>query len=193
MVRGVHLGRAILLLLQSFIHFIGIGENFALRKPAIQSTIYYGAVASRAVDGNSNRYYSGSSCSHTLTDKPTPWWRVDLQQRIAVTHVKIANRADNLGKRLCGFEIRIGDSLENNGITSPRCGARQHIPSNQVKNVNYKLTLFEKCQVSFAGNPLLVCFCEHYIIIIIIKLESQNVPFHYLVYVPKYYVKNCSL
>ena len=57
---------------------------------------------------------------------------MDLQQRIAVTHVKIVNRGDNAGKRLCGFEIRIGDSLENNGITSLRCGTQQHIPSNQV-------------------------------------------------------------
>ena len=56
---------------------------------------------------------------------------MDLQQRIAVTHVKIVNR-DNAYKRLCGFEIRIGDSLENNGITSLRCGTQQHIPSNQV-------------------------------------------------------------
>ena len=161
------------------------GENFALRKPAIQSSTSHGGIALRAVDGNnSNRYYSGRSCSHTLTE-PTPWWRVDLQQRIAVTHVKIANRADNLGKRLCGFEIRIGDSLENNGTTNQRCRARQHIPNDKVKYFNCKLPLLQTCQVSFAGNPSLVCFCEHYIIIIIIKLESQNVPFYYLGYVPK--------
>ena len=112
------------------------GENFALRKPAIQSSTFHNGIASRAVDGNNNNKYYLNSCTHTNYLKSTPWWRVDLQQRIAVKHVKIANRGENLGQRLCGFEIRIGDSLENKGTTNQRCGAQQHIPSNKVKNVN---------------------------------------------------------
>ena len=108
-----------------------LGENFALKKPTKQSQTTHGGSASKAVDGNKNRQYFSGSCTHT-DEETTPWWRVDLEQRIAVTHVKIANR-DQIGKRLCGFEIRVGDSLENNGITNPRCGFQQHIPSNQVK------------------------------------------------------------
>ena len=106
------------------------GENFALKKPAKQSKTVHHGVATRAVDGRTSRYYYYDSCTHT-DEETRPWWRVDLQLRIAVTHVKIANR-DALGTRLCGFEIRIGDNSKNNGITNPRCGVRQHIPTNQV-------------------------------------------------------------
>jgi predicted RNA-binding Zn-ribbon protein involved in translation (DUF1610 family) len=117
-----------------YFYFNLLGENFAVRKPAIQSGTTHGGDASRAVDGNPSRNYFGDhSCTHT-DEETTPWWRVDLQQRIAVTHVKIANRNSN-GKRLCGFEIRIGDSLENNGITNPRCGTRQHIRTDQVRTL----------------------------------------------------------
>lgn len=113
--------------------FIFLGENFALKKPTKQSQTAHGGIASKAVDGNKNSYYYRGSCTHT-NEETTPWWRVDLEQRIAVTHVKIVNRAQ-IGKRLCGFEIRIGDSLKNNGITNPRCGSQQYIPSNQVTAV----------------------------------------------------------
>lgn len=94
----------------------------------------YRGKASRAVDGNTNREYRSRSCTHT-DEETRPWLRIDLQQRIAVAHVKIVNRALT-GMRLCGFEIRVGDSLENNGTMNPRCGTQQHIPSDQVKHLN---------------------------------------------------------
>ena len=112
-------------------------ENFALKKPAKQSKTTHNGFATNAVDGRTSRQYYSGSCSHT-DEETAPWWRVDLQQRIAVTHVKIANR-DILGKRLCGFEIRIGDNLKNNGTKNTRCGVRQHIPTNQVKDFNKHL------------------------------------------------------
>ena len=107
-----------------------IGENFAVKKPAQQSTTTSEGIASRAVDGKKSRIYHDWSCTRTA-EQTTPWWRVDLQQRITVTQVKIANR-EKLGDGLSGFEIRIGDSLKNNGITSLRCGTQQHIPSDRV-------------------------------------------------------------
>ena len=117
----------------SLFYSICVGENFALKKPAIQSKTTTNGISSRAVDGKTSRsYFGGDSCTHT-DKETTPWWRVDLEQRIAVTHVKIVNR-DSFGKRLCGFQIRIGDSLENNGTTNPRCGTQQHIPTNKVNN-----------------------------------------------------------
>ena len=109
-----------------------VGENFALKKLAAQSKTTNIGIASKAVDGQTYSFYSTGSCTHT-DEETTPWWRVDLQQRVTVTHVKIVNR-DSYGKRLCGFQVRIGDSLENNGTTNPRCGTQQHIPTNQVNN-----------------------------------------------------------
>ena len=112
-----------------YLYLFQSGENFALEKPTEQSTTHGSRSASEAVDGDKNNHWL--SCTHTAQHKQNPWWRVDLEQRIAVTHVKIVNR-NNIGKRLCGFEIRIGDNLKNNGTTSKRCGSQQHIPSNQV-------------------------------------------------------------
>ncbi|CAB4032024.1 Hypothetical predicted protein, partial [Paramuricea clavata] len=134
-------------------------ENFAFNKPAQQSKTTHGGIASRAVDGNKNRYYSSSSCTHTA-EQTTPWWRVDLRQRIAVTHVKIVNR-DRIGKRLCGFEIRIGDSLESNGITSPRCGTQQHIPSNQEGIVSCVPTVVGRyVTIVIPGEKKTLTLCE---------------------------------
>jgi hypothetical protein len=113
-----------------WLFLICIEKNFAFTKPAQQSTTANEGFASRAVDGNKNRNYKNNSCTHTY-EETTPWWRVDLEQRIAVTQVKIVNR-DQLGERLSGFEIRIGDSLENNGTTNLRCGTQQYILSDQV-------------------------------------------------------------
>jgi hypothetical protein len=63
--------------------------------------------------------------------------------------VKIKNRNDK-GKRLCGFQIRIGDSVENNGNTNMRCGTEQHIPTNQVKFnlLQGKLPEFQKLELN---------------------------------------------
>ncbi|XP_028402504.1 receptor-type tyrosine-protein phosphatase F-like [Dendronephthya gigantea] len=104
------------------------GENFALERPTSQSKTEEGGSASRAVDGKAWKNYNSRSCTHTGEDA-NPWWRVELQQRILVANVKITNRNYH-GERLCGFEIRIGDSLRNNGTTNTRCGAQQYIPKN---------------------------------------------------------------
>ena len=78
------------------------------------------------MDDDINNYWI--YCTHTL-EQTDPWWRVDLQQRIRVTHVKIYNRKD-LGERLCCFEIRITESPVRNGTTSDRCGELKHIHQN---------------------------------------------------------------
>lgn len=63
-----------------------MGDNLALGKSATQSSDSFGGVASRAVDGQVNGYYSAESTTHTGGD-PTrwpvqldaePWWEVDL-------------------------------------------------------------------------------------------------------------------
>ena len=57
---------------------------------------------------------SGGSCTHTNADRD-PWWRVDLGEAYEVTRVSITNRGDTVPKRINGAQIRIGNSLVNNG------------------------------------------------------------------------------
>nr|XP_023837701.1 uncharacterized protein LOC111960044 [Salvelinus alpinus] len=93
--------------------------NVALKGVAAQSSLYGIGEASNAIDGNREPEYNKRSCSHTQDDT-NPWWRVDLLDLYRVTAVTITNRGDVVPERLDGAEIRIGNSLENNGINNPR-------------------------------------------------------------------------
>ena len=57
--------------------------NVALGKPAVQSSTDHGGLASRAVDGDINSNWGGSSCTHTAHESE-PWFRVDLQLSVFV-------------------------------------------------------------------------------------------------------------
>uniref|UniRef100_A0A3P8N903 C-type lectin domain-containing protein n=1 Tax=Astatotilapia calliptera TaxID=8154 RepID=A0A3P8N903_ASTCA len=101
--------------------------NVALKGEATQSSTLSFATASKAIDGRRNSFYSNGFCSHTAEDETNPWWRVDLQRSFTITAVKVTNRGDCCAERLDGAEIRIGNSLENNGNNNPRCASISHI------------------------------------------------------------------
>uniref|UniRef100_A0A8C7VAN2 Fucolectin tachylectin-4 pentraxin-1 domain-containing protein n=1 Tax=Oncorhynchus mykiss TaxID=8022 RepID=A0A8C7VAN2_ONCMY len=91
----------------------------ALGGKAAQSSTFYGGTAKRSLDGIWNSTYEDHSCSHTLGET-NPWWRVDLPETYQVPSVTITNR-DTSAERINGAEIRIGNSLENDGNSNPRC------------------------------------------------------------------------
>ncbi|XP_036845097.1 uncharacterized protein LOC110532923 isoform X2 [Oncorhynchus mykiss] len=107
---------------------VPVSDNVALRGVAAQSSQFSDRNAHYAIDGNRNTNYG--SCSHTAQDT-NPWWRVDLLDVYKVTAVTITNR-DECPERLDGAEIRIGNSLENNGINNPRCVVISHIPAGET-------------------------------------------------------------
>ncbi|XP_013876837.1 uncharacterized protein LOC106526710 [Austrofundulus limnaeus] len=94
------------------------GENVAVYGKASQSTVYPAAIAYNAIDGNRGLWDQGS-CSATNNDF-NPWWRLDLGRTHKVFSINITNRAEH-PERIKGAEIRIGDSLDNNGNNNPRC------------------------------------------------------------------------
>ena len=71
------------------------GMNYALFRPASQSSTHRDFVAGKAVDGDVNNF---SSISHTLDGDYHPWWKVELAHPIPVTHVEITN-TQRLGKK----------------------------------------------------------------------------------------------
>ncbi|XP_064881057.1 fucolectin-like, partial [Oncorhynchus nerka] len=93
--------------------------NVVLKGVATQSSLYGDGQANNAIDGNRGSNYHKISCIHT-EQETNPWWRVDLLDLYRVTAVTITNRGDCCPERLDGAEIRIGNSLENNGINNPR-------------------------------------------------------------------------
>eukprot|EP00058_Branchiostoma_floridae_P006584 XP_002592072.1 hypothetical protein BRAFLDRAFT_104759 [Branchiostoma floridae] len=111
------------------------GVNVALGKTAFQTSTYGGAVASLAVDGNTDTNFIAGSCSRTAghletqaTSNPT-WW-VDLGQSYVVDRVVIFNRGEECCTALLNpFNIYIGDSDQVS--TNPKCGGDHYIDVNQ--------------------------------------------------------------
>ncbi|XP_028400307.1 uncharacterized protein LOC114523545 [Dendronephthya gigantea] len=105
-------------------------HNFALGKPTAQSSTWSGGgYAHHAVDGNRNTimvYNGAAQCVHTLGGN-REWWRVDFGETIPVARVAITNRGDCCWDRMRDFEIKVGDSLINNGLVNPKCGDRHSI------------------------------------------------------------------
>ncbi|KTF72714.1 hypothetical protein cypCar_00050010 [Cyprinus carpio] len=90
-------------------------ENLALKGKAVQSSTYYAWGAAKAIDGIKNT----PSCSHTGYEL-NPWWRLDLLDYYNIYKVTITNRDDGWLDETTGVEIRIGNSLVNNGNNNPR-------------------------------------------------------------------------
>ncbi|XP_034001615.1 pentraxin fusion protein-like [Trematomus bernacchii] len=104
------------------------GENLALQGKATQSSARnFDGTAYNAIDGNRLSAWGQGSCTHTKADF-NPWWRLDLGKTHKIFSVKITNNLDRTPTRLNGAEIRIGDSLENNGNNNPRCAVISSIP-----------------------------------------------------------------
>ncbi|XP_035672782.1 uncharacterized protein LOC118413477 isoform X2 [Branchiostoma floridae] len=104
--------------------------NLALGKPAFQTVTVQGAVASRAVDGNTTTFYSGLSCTLNY-DNDNAHWFVDLEQSYMISRIVIFNRQDDCcWERLNPFNIHIGDSDQVS--TNPKCGGDHEIDGNQV-------------------------------------------------------------
>ncbi|MDU4339195.1 MAG: thiol-activated cytolysin family protein, partial [Streptococcus mitis] len=104
------------------------GENIAAHKSASQSSTYYDADASRAVDGNLDNVYRHHSVTHTNFEDHA-WWKVDLAKEEGVGTVRIYNRGDsNVGDRLSNFDVILLDK-DGKEVT------RQHVDTlnNQPK------------------------------------------------------------
>jgi len=86
-----------------------LGTNVAQGKTASQSSTYVGAVAARAVDGNTNGAWSGNSLSCT-SNQLQPWWQVDLGGLYDISALEIWNRTDAGNQdRLDDFYVFVSD------------------------------------------------------------------------------------
>uniref|UniRef100_A0A669E209 Uncharacterized LOC100699110 n=2 Tax=Oreochromis niloticus TaxID=8128 RepID=A0A669E209_ORENI len=94
--------------------------NVARRGQVAQSSMYGNAKPENAIDGNRASNYYQESCAHTNNDL-NPWWRLDLLKTHKINTVTITNRQDCCPERINGAEIRIGNSLNDNGNANARC------------------------------------------------------------------------
>ncbi|XP_007569948.1 fucolectin-1-like [Poecilia formosa] len=108
------------------------GENIAIYGKATQSSLHSNGIAYNSIDGNRAGYWGKGSCSHTAQEL-NPWWRVDLGKTHKVFSVNVTSNVENY-VRLRGAEIRIGDSLDNNGNNNPRCAVISNIAPGFTQN-----------------------------------------------------------
>ncbi|XP_074518465.1 uncharacterized protein LOC141784525 [Halichoeres trimaculatus] len=140
--------------------------NRALRGEATQSSTNHSGDASKAIDGKRHSFWKDGSCTLTAPDKTSPWWRLDLKKTYAITSVKITNRGDCCAERLDGAQIRIGNSLKNNGSSNPRCATISHIRAGKTLTLYCENGSMEGRYVSVVnsgtGEVLSLCEVEVY-------------------------------
>lgn len=95
------------------------------------------------------------SCSLTQT-QDNPWWRVDLGYSTAIRELYIAGPKN--GTELKDFEIRIGDSLENEGNENKKCGDKHSVNLGEIKTIICNLTgQYINIRVPESGRALSLC------------------------------------
>uniref|UniRef100_A0A3B4Z9Z0 Si:ch211-215k15.4 n=1 Tax=Stegastes partitus TaxID=144197 RepID=A0A3B4Z9Z0_9TELE len=127
-----------------------------------QSTVSSDGLPSHAVSGCSSGVYGNLCCTHTVLQRD-PWWRVDLLAVHKVSAVTIFNRVDCCAERLLGAQILIGNSLENNGMKNPRCGAIFSLDNRRTFTFQCNLMEGRYVTVAIPGdNVLTLCEVEVY-------------------------------
>uniref|UniRef100_A0A3B1ICN9 Fucolectin tachylectin-4 pentraxin-1 domain-containing protein n=1 Tax=Astyanax mexicanus TaxID=7994 RepID=A0A3B1ICN9_ASTMX len=116
-------------------------DNIALRGTATQSSLHSSEISAgfglplNAIDGNRNSDLMKGSCMRTQQET-SPWWRLSLPRRYVISSVALTNRGDCCSEHVDGAEIRIGDSLENEGKDNPLCTIVSSIPAGQTEHYN---------------------------------------------------------
>lgn len=86
----------------------GAQTNLALTGTATQSSLDYGGVPERAIDGNTNSVWGNGSITHTA-DQADSWWQVQLDETYALETIKLYNRSDCCSGRLSNFRTSVFD------------------------------------------------------------------------------------
>ncbi|RXN24989.1 hypothetical protein ROHU_021796 [Labeo rohita] len=107
-----------------------LAGNLAVGGAVIQSSTSGDWFAEKAIDSNRGLQQIYTGCSSTLSET-NPWWRLDLRHIYRVNRVVITNRKDCCAEQINGAEIRIGNTLENNGSSNPICAVIPAIPAGE--------------------------------------------------------------
>ena len=75
--------------------------NLAATGLATQSSTCFGAVASRAIDGNTDPRWTRDSISHTCSERGS-WWQVELVEPSLIDFVEVFNRMDSCCQHYLG-------------------------------------------------------------------------------------------
>ncbi|XP_073668797.1 fucolectin-like isoform X2 [Paramisgurnus dabryanus] len=138
----------------------GSTDNLAFGANAVQSSTYNElADADHAVDGNRDSNYMWGSCTHTGIED-NPWWRVDLKSIYSINKVIIINRGDCCEERIIGAQIRIGNSLDNNGNNNKLAETVVSIPLGGTQTFTFDNILGQYVNIFLPGTQKILTLCE---------------------------------
>ncbi|XP_059365423.1 fucolectin-4-like [Carassius carassius] len=98
------------------------------------------------------------SCTHTAGDNP--WWRLALKEVHKVIRVSITNRGDCCAERIIGAQIRIGNSLANNGNSNELTAIFDFIQSGETKTFDFKPVKGRFVNIFLPGQGKYLTLCE---------------------------------
>ena len=134
--------------------------NIALNKPAVLSTQYdQYTLAANAVDGSLVAEYR--TCAITAHQRFSPWFRVDLQQKLPVRSVALQNRRDCCWYRMNPFDVRVGMSLERDGRVNPKCvNGASFTHKNQYLSLECPSVMYGRYVIVLAESSDIMELCE---------------------------------
>ncbi|XP_065117953.1 fucolectin-like [Paramisgurnus dabryanus] len=132
----------------------GYEVNLARGGHVIQSSTYLEHFAENGVDGNPD-----TTCFETIVGSD-PWWRLDLRDVYCVSRVIITNRLVCCSDFIKGAEIRIGNSLENNGNNNPLCAVISAIPAGESNSYSCNGLEGRYVNVFLPGSEQILTLCE---------------------------------
>eukprot|EP00112_Aurelia_sp_Birch-Aquarium-sp1_P017439 Seg4041.4 transcript_id=Seg4041.4/GoldUCD/mRNA.D3Y31 product=Fucolectin-4 protein_id=Seg4041.4/GoldUCD/D3Y31 len=145
----------------TFISILTASTNIGLNKPATLSTQWDSTtIPENAVDGN--LFSIHQKCAITLRAGRPPWFRVDLLQKACIKSVALKNRKNGCcWNRMNPFDVRIGDSLENDGRVNLKCvsGGSFTIP-DQYRSFECPKIMCGRYVMVFAETASLMEICE---------------------------------
>uniref|UniRef100_A0A673IUU5 Fucolectin tachylectin-4 pentraxin-1 domain-containing protein n=1 Tax=Sinocyclocheilus rhinocerous TaxID=307959 RepID=A0A673IUU5_9TELE len=133
--------------------------NLATGRTITQSSTIGTWLGQQAIDFNPGFIQPSSSCSSTDI-QTNPWWRVDLRYIYRVSRVVITNRLDCCPERINGAEIRIGNSLENNGNNNPICAVISSIPAGVSSTYTCNNMDGRYVSLFIPGDSTILTLCE---------------------------------
>ncbi|MEL7530721.1 MAG: discoidin domain-containing protein [Bacteroidota bacterium] len=143
--------------LQAFGELAPVLENLALQKAATQSSMGWGGLAERAVDGNTSGIYSQGSITHT-TISDNPWWRVDLGDNYLLSQIDVFNRTDACcAERLVGAKVLVGLTDSNDPADYTEIGV---LNSDATQNFNGIAALGRYVMVYLPGTNKVLSIAE---------------------------------
>ncbi|XP_026054835.1 fucolectin-like [Carassius auratus] len=158
-------------------------RNLATGRTVTQSSTYGLWSAEQAIDYNPGFIQPSSSCSSTNI-QTNPWWRVDLSSVHRVNRVIITNRLDNSTERINGAQIRIGNSLENNGNSNPICAVISSIPAGVSSTYTCNDMEGRYVNLFIPGYSKCLTLCE-------VEVYEEGIPILYYINAFVYGTKPC--